>query len=604
MYLPSLRKQYTETLRTLQAYQSAVNEAAIVSITDLKGIILFVNDKFVEVSKYSSAELIGKTHHIVNSDFHSKSFFKQMWQTIGNGKPWRGEIKNKTKDGNYYWVDTVITPVLDQKGNAFQYLSIRNLITAQKENEEQLRSAQQEIIRKEQLLKDAQEIAKMGSWHMTLPDERLDWSNETYHIFEISLTQDISYDFFLSKVYAEDRKMVNKKWMSALKTGKYDIEHRIITPSGLKWVQERARFIFSDSGNLIDALGTIQDITEKKKITDNLKESQDLYKSLFNNSPFSIGILDKPSLQFLEVNKTAVELYGYSKEEFLALTAFDIRIMDTPEEREALQIQKGYVEDKSVRRHRKKNGDIIYVEPSITEMNYKGKLVYLISIADVTEKLRMVDEIELIKINRQREIMEAQEESRSQIGRELHDNVNQLLAASRLYLKNVHTATDRDNHLIETAVKIITIATEEIRKLSANLVVPNFTHKTLKTSIENLVAGFVLDNITVCLNIDIDEILISDGLKINIYRIIQEQFNNILKYAQASKVNINLKQSANLIKLEIIDDGIGFDQKKKSIGIGLNNISYRAETYHGKVTIISSPGNGCSIIVLFELIFK
>ena len=601
MYVPALRSRYNETLQTLQAYQAAVNEAAIVSITDLKGEIIYVNDKFTEISKYTAEELIGNTHRIINSGYHSEKFFRQMWQTIKKGKHWRGEIKNKAKDGTYYWVDTVITPLLDQKGRIFQYLSVRNLITAQKENEEKLISIQNEIIKREQQLKDAQEVAKTGSWIFNKKDNILEWSEETYHIFEIPVETVMTYDLFLQKVHPADRNMVKKEWKSAFKNGAYEVEHRIITRSGTKWVREKARIEFNKSKIVVAAIGTVQDITEKKKIEDSLKESESLYKNLFNHSPFAIGIFERKTSRLLEVNNTAIELYGYSREEFLKLTAYDIRV---EEEHSRLKTQlsgENYARDKSISTHRKKNGEIIKVEPSISEINYKGKIAYLITIKDVTEKIKLQDEINLAKINRQKEIVEAQEKSRSEIGMELHDNINQLLAASGIYLKNVQAASERDKQLIDTGINIIAMANEEIRRLSASLVPPSLYNKSLEESIENFTQSFKQTQITYDLNINIKEETMPEGLKVNIYRIIQEQFNNIIKYAGATKVKIALIQSGNFITLEISDNGKGFNLEEKRKGIGLTNIIYRAEAYNGKAYIKTSEGHGCKINIEFLL---
>ena len=601
MYVPALRSRYNETLQTLQAYQAAVNEAAIVSITDLKGVIIYVNDKFTEISKYTAEELIGNTHRIINSGYHSEKFFRQMWQTIKKGKHWRGEIKNKAKDGTYYWVDTVITPLLDQKGRIFQYLSVRNLITAQKENEEKLISIQNEIIKREQQLKDAQEVAKTGSWIFNKKDNILEWSEETYHIFEIPVETVITYDLFFQKVHPADRNKVKKEWKSAFKNGAYEVEHRIITRSGTKWVREKARIEFNKSKIVVAAIGTVQDITEKKKIEDSLKESESLYKNLFNHSPFAIGIFERKTSRLLEVNNTAIELYGYSREEFLKLTAYDIRV---EEEHSKLKNQlsgENYTRDKSISTHRKKNGEIIKVEPSISEINYKGKIAYLITIKDVTEKIKLQDEINLAKINRQKEIVEAQEKSRSEIGMELHDNINQLLAASGIYLKNVQAASERDKQLIDTGINIIAMANEEIRRLSASLVPPSLYNKSLEESIENFTQSFKQTQITYDLNINIKEETMPEGLKVNIYRIIQEQFNNIIKYAGATKVKIALIQSGNFITLEISDNGKGFNLEEKRKGIGLTNIIYRAEAYNGKAYIKTSEGHGCKINIEFLL---
>lgn len=130
-----LNQSKENLVRLLDAYQQATFDSVPCSITDVKGIIVYVNKIFCDVSQYTEADLLGKNHNIVNAGYHSPAFFKELWDTISSGKSWHGEVKNKAKDGSFYWLDSVIVPIKDKTGKIIQFFSLRTLINDKKQAE-------------------------------------------------------------------------------------------------------------------------------------------------------------------------------------------------------------------------------------------------------------------------------------------------------------------------------------------------------------------------------------------------------------------------------------------------------------------------------------
>lgn len=159
----SKREELLKAIYERDSYWDALNNSSLVSVTDLQGSIIYANDRFVEVSKFNRDELIGSNHNILNSDYHPKSFWIDMWKSVTKGNIWRADVRNKAKDGSYYWVDTNIAPIRNAAGKVIQFLSVRKLITERKELEES----------REALLNDFEEFAFIASHKIRGPLARI-----------------------------------------------------------------------------------------------------------------------------------------------------------------------------------------------------------------------------------------------------------------------------------------------------------------------------------------------------------------------------------------------------------------------------------------------
>jgi two-component system sensor histidine kinase NreB len=330
--------------KELLAYKFALDESSIVVITDVKGIITYVNNNFCRLSKYSAAELIGQDHRIINSGHHSKEYIRELWATIASAKIWKGQFKNKAKDGTFYWVDTTIVPFLNDSGKPYQYLSIR------------------------------------------------------------------------------------------------------------------------------------MDITERKLAEETLQK---------------------------------------------------------------------YMDEKQ-------------------------------------EKLTLA-------------ILEAQDMERNVLGRELHDNISQILASLNLKLGYYLQEPENNMDVIENCRKDLQMAMQETRNLSHRMITPRFSKTNLRPELEILVENYSYkQNIQLELR-HLDEEIITPAIKETLFRIAQEQLNNITKHANAKTVTISLSNDDHRVTMVIRDDGLGFDLTQKRRGIGITNIITRAETLNGKAEIHSLPGKGCTL---------
>lgn len=198
-----------------------------------------------------------------------------------------------------------------------------------------------------------------------------------------------------------------------------------------------------------------------------------------------------------------------------------------------------------------------------------------------------------------RATIESQEKERGQIGRELHDNINQILAVTRAYVDAAAHEDERHDELLQRSLKNLDTAINEIRKMSKTLVPPSMKEDGLVDSVYDLVENMRgVTRFSIQFNCEKENLHdIGEAQQLALYRIVQEQVNNIIKHAEATHVSIELTGKNGYVNLSIHDDGKGFDPGARSKGVGLSNIMSRIEVFDGKLELISSEGSGCTLKV-------
>lgn len=292
---------------------NALNNDAIVAITDKTGIITYANKKFCEISKYSLSELIGKNHRILKSGHHPPEFYRSMWNTISQGKIWKGYVKNKAKDNSFYWVKTTIFPIIDDNGNVSEYISIRIDVTDQIKKQEQLNKSLH-FLAKSKFLTNIYENS-LGLFRTIDLDGYIIECNQSY-ADSLGYTKDeiigqSIYDH-TSEESLHDLKLAFKKWKTTGHVGNSELflrrKNGTIFPVSLS-----ANNLYDNKGNLVGSNSILQDITEMYY----LRKQKEEHEKMISSQLKSLQELSKQKNEFLaiithELKTPLVPIIGYT----------------------------------------------------------------------------------------------------------------------------------------------------------------------------------------------------------------------------------------------------------------------------------------------------
>lgn len=380
-------KNRNKLVSELEELKDTIDKTVIISKTNTKGIITYVNERFEKLSGYSKEELIGKPHNIVRHPDMDKNVFKDVWKTIQSKNIWHGVIKNRHKDGGFYIVDASIVPILDEHKNIKEYLSIRHDITSIKLLEDKLNKQQN-------TLHFAQKIANIGHWELNLETNELYWSDEVYRIFGLEPQEfGATYEAFLNYIHPKDIDMVNEAYTKSLEDLKpYQIIHRVISKDNkIKYVEERCEHDIVD-GKVIRSVGTVFDITKKVENEKKIEEYVSLIdKEVITSSTDLTG-------KIIYVSDAFCEISGYERDELLGKNHSIVRHPDM-DSSIYKDLWETIISNKTWTgeiKNLKKDGSFYWVEAIISpSYDIKGNKVGYTSVRhDITDK-KYIEEISI-----------------------------------------------------------------------------------------------------------------------------------------------------------------------------------------------------------------
>lgn len=595
-------KIFQSNLEKSEAYlRSIINNTGIGFIlADSSCLVLELNNRTDQFAEFLFGSRLNKMDDLSKNVFGSNAadFLNQLKVAL-SGEICSWQYSFKATDNSVCIYDVRMYPVSNaDSGKNGICISVEN-ITERKRREEEL-----EIL--SQIPKET-----INSVIIADKDQKVVWVNDAFtRISGYSLAESAGKKpgSFLQGPET-DPNTVEYMRLKLEKGEPFDCDVVNYAKSGRKyWLRIQCQPKIDHVGEVNGFFSLQTDVSREKEAEFTLKLSEERYRNLFDNSPASIYIWDLDTLKILEVNQTAMRQYGYSYDEFMALSVLDLRLpVEHPKIIRLSESLRSNPNQKSggVWKHINSKGEELHLNIVSQVISFRNRNAVMAIAENITEKLKLQEALDIERKSKERQITEAvlsaQENERQEIGRELHDNITQILAGARLFLGILKNGDGNNTEIITDIDHLISSAINDVRSLSHALIPPFIAELKLTDALRDLA-----DNFSKTSGIPVDrefedeaEKKGDDKFKLTIYRIVQEQFNNINKYAKAQHILLQLQLREGNIELRVKDDGVGFDPATKTDGVGLINIRTRASIFDGVVKIISAPGRGCELRVAF-----
>lgn len=610
-----------KSIKEVSDYKYALDESSIVAITDQKGIIIHANDNFCKISKYTKEELIGNDHRIVNSGYHAKEFIRNIWVTIANGRIWKGELKNKAKDGTIYWVDTTIIPFLNEEGKPYQYVAIRSDITRRKRSEENLHESTKEVSDYKYALDESAIVA--------ITDQKgiIIHANDNFcKISKYNREELIGKDHRIINSGYHSKEFIRDLWNTIAngKIWKGELKNKAKDGS-IYWVDTTIVPFLNQKGKPYRYVAIRSDITQRKQSEENLlrsiKEVSD-YKFALDESSI-VAITDqKGIIRF--VNDNFCKISKYSREELIGK---DHRIINSGyHPKEFFQnlwttIARGRIW-KGDLRNRAKDGTIYWVDTTIVPyLNEKNKPFQYVAIRrDITDRKRAEEDLK--KYSAALEIQNTQ----------LVDFCNIVSHNLRAPLVNISMLTDMienvdDEHELKELQTKIRKVVNHLMEVFSELVESIQVRQDTKIQFDKIGLKDCLDKVLMAFETQVKaydadiQMNFRDVPVVHFPRkymnsIFTNLVSNALKYRSPSRkpeINILSEKVNEGVRLSIADNGLGIDldmhrdkifkirktfhKHPEAVGFGLFMIKTQVEAMGGKIWVESQPDEGSTFFI-------
>jgi PAS domain S-box-containing protein len=592
------RKQTLERLALSEStFRSAFDSSAIgMAIVSPEGKFLRVNRELCRMLGYTEDELLLLTAQTITYPYNVEQN-RIYREQILNGEidNFHMDKKYVHKNGTLIWAQLSASLVRDSQNKPLFFVTQIEDITESKKITEQL-------ILSESIFRSAFDYSAIGMALVAAEGKFIRVNRELCRMLGYS-EQEFSSLTFQTITYPYNVEQ-NRRYLEQILNGEIDNFHmdkKYIHKNGtIVWTHLSTSLVRDNENKPMFFVSQIEDLTESKNITEQLILSESIFRNAFDYS--SIGMtLVLPDGKFSSVNKSLCRMVGYSEQELLSLTFQDITHPDDLETDLAFlhQTLKGKIDSYQMdKRYFRKDGTIIWVQLSVSLVRgHDQKPLFFISqIEDISER-KKADELER-EINKA--VTDAQENERQQISMELHDNVKQIMAGCLLHMDliKMYVKDEKVSPIIDNVRDYIRETIEELRRISHQLAPSVDLSIPLEEKIRTVVNTMNVTNaVEVHYDFNIKDQALKADAQLTLFRIVQEQFANILKHAKASVVEIIVKKCDGDVTMTITDDGIGFDNRVPKNGIGLENIKRRVQILNGKFNIQTTPGNGCRLFI-------